>query len=325
MRVHPIDAVPSAAFVRQRPEPGSWWIAYRPRQLAVSKGFWIDLASAGLLDARVAGSKARLSDRGFDDLVYLPPVGESQEETWVEWYRCSIPFAVVQRAPGEEVPTDGAALVIFDLLLALLDGKLSRCDLLPSGTTVAWPLIAGVTDSERMARDWLPRLVARGTERVKAFTLHLTQRQRRRLAERLPESAFTALFHRSPGEDQVERRWARWIAHAGMSPFVERPSVPLAEPMASHRRAAGVLLEVGDLWIRLGRSPAEGQSFYRAAREVERSSHDLVRLAREENLGVFPWLQNRALEVVRDALLTAATPLRDTLRREYLEGDEAPL
>lgn len=324
MSPHSIEGA-SAALVRQRPEPGCWWIAYRPRQLAVSKGFWIDLASAGLLEARARGSKARLSARGFDDLVYLPPVEENEQETWLEWYRNSAPFAVIQRSPGQEVPANGAALVIFDLLLALLAGDLSSCDLLPSGATVAWPLIAGVTDSERLGNDWLPRLAARGTERVKASVLHLTQRERRRLAERLPESDFAALFHRSPRVDQVERRWAQWIAHAGMTPFVERPFVPLPESMAIHRRVAGILLEVGDLWLRLGRSPAEGQSFFRAAREVERSNHDLARLAREENLGVFPWLQGSALEVVREALLNAAAPLRDALRREYLQGDEAPL
>ncbi len=313
-----------AELVSVRPEPASWWIAYRPRALATPEAPWTDLASGGLLGGTPAGSKARLPGSEVDDLIYLPPAREESRAAWDRWYERWAALAVVQSSPKQSPPADGAALIVYDLLQALLEGDASVCDRLPFGATVAWPLIAGVTDSQGLAEKWLPRLAARETERVKAFTLQLSQRQRRDLAERLPEDAFSSLFHPPAGAERVERRWARWIARAGMSPFLERPHLALAEPLLSHRRLSGVLLEVGDLWLRLGRSALEGQAFFRAAREVERSSYDLVGAAREGNLGVFPWLEGSAIEVATETLISGSPVLLRVLRGEYLSDEVEP-
>ncbi|HKI86793.1 MAG TPA: helix-hairpin-helix domain-containing protein, partial [Thermoanaerobaculia bacterium] len=215
-------------------------------------------------------------------------------------------------------PIEGAALIVFDLLRCLLDGDLDKADLLPSGATVAWPLIPGLTDSEELALGWLPRLAARGVARVRAFTLQLTQGQRRKLAERLPESAFAPLFHPPVENGDRERAWAQWISSHGMGPFIERPAVPLPDPVATRRNVAGVLLEVADMLSRLGRSPLASQAYFRAAREIEGCARDLEGMARDGNLGILPWLDGEAEDLVRGVLLGGSAPLLAALRRDYL-------
>jgi hypothetical protein len=104
-----------------------------------------------------------------------------------------------------------------------------------------------------------------------------------------------------------------------MEPWMARPLPTGPAGQVRNRRLAETLALIGELWLRLGRAEARGQAFYRAARWVDRESHDLVVLAREGNLGVVTWLDEDSRAVVEEFATEEESTLLRELRRQYLE------
>jgi hypothetical protein len=232
-------------------------------------------------------------------------------------------------------------------------GELVAAPPAPNGAAAVWPLIPGLGDRPDGWRRGCERLAAAGYATVQPLALGLDPADRRRLAERAPESAYHDLFHRLP---PAERDFSRVAAGFGLAPFLRRPvterwpgarpdAPPAAEPPPgspvgsaagsitpaaaafSNRRLAGLLALAGELWLRVGRPEAQGQALFRAARWADDTGYDLAALAREGNLGVVAALDHTSRELIGAALEAAAAtdepgdpPLVTELLGEYLEG-----
>ena len=62
--------------------------------------------------------------------------------------------------PGDPFVQPKKGAVVYDLLPLLLEGDLGRLASLPSGATVVWPLIAGISNDPVLWQDGCGRLTA---------------------------------------------------------------------------------------------------------------------------------------------------------------------
>jgi hypothetical protein len=226
---------------------------------------------------------------------------------------------LIQLFPGEEskVPPVQGVTFVVDVLEPLMSGDLGRLDRVPSGGSVVWPLIPGITDDPFLWEEGCRRLAAAGARCAQGLAPVLSPADRHRLLEELenPDGAFEALFHKEPPS---ERDFARVAHRHGLAPFLPRP-VPRAPIVGRENRRIGeVLALIAELWLRLGKPVEQGQSFYRSARWIDETTYDVEALAREGNLAVIKTLDERSLEVVAEVVEMEASELLSELLSEYV-------
>ena len=308
------------ASVRQfLAEPGRLWIRSVPTAWPGVDGLWTHFASRGLGVAGEAPLPAMIVPP-IDGALYLPPVAPALEgELAVLIAACRDRGAalVVQRrvgAPG------AAAEDVLDLLAALLEQGAAALSGLETPCRIAvWPLIAGLTDG---VDDWqlgIEALVAAGVRTVVPIALELGPAERRRLAALTDESGYQRLFH---GAAPAERDFARCAAERGLAVFAPPPTLSNSPAEQFAQRVAADLLLAAELWLRLGRLESAGQELLRAARWTREAARDLRALAREGNLGVLPWLDERSRQLVLELAAGQPSTLLAELEREYLQGSE---
>ena len=305
-------------WLRQRPDPARLWIGVAPRGWPGPDGAWVDLAAGGLGRTAPGLEPSPPPPDLLDDLVYLPPVPPTlaglRDAVAGACLEAGAPV-LLQLRPGEAATVEGC-LPVYDLTESLLEQTLESLRGLPRRAAALWSLVADLTDGEALRRKGLERLAAGGIACVRGLALQLDPADRRRLAALGDEETFHRLFH---GEPPSEREFAR-AAHAmGLSPFVDRP-LPASPRLAANRRLGELMALVGELWLRLGRPEAQGQIFYRAARWIDRSEHDLAALCREGNLPVVSWLDDRSRQVIEEYVARGESLLLRELEAEYLSG-----
>jgi hypothetical protein len=323
------EAAARAKPVVQLPEPGRFWVRYVPRSWETPDRPWIHLAAARLGDWSRRGVRGpgpatleTLSEIPLDDVLYLPPVPSKRSGARDDLATARLVDGtpvLVHLFPGEEsrIPPVQGVTFVFDLLAVLLEGEMGKLDRLPTGASVAWPLVPALTDDPALWDEGCRRLASAGARCAQAVTPLLVPADRRRLLDELekPDDVFEPLFHREP---PAERDFARVAHRHGLDPFLPRP-LPRAPIVGRENRRIGeVLALVAELWLRLGRSPEQGQSFYRAARWVDETAYDLDALVREGNLGVIPALDDRSREVAVEVVEAGESELLEELLEEYL-------
>ncbi|MEM1182548.1 MAG: hypothetical protein AAGM22_29645 [Acidobacteriota bacterium] len=298
---HAVDGAPRARPVTQWPEPSRLWIASAPRTWRLTSELWCDLAIAelgGLQKPAVDIGMPDLDIEGVDDTIYIPPVDSSlisaRDELASELVEGGVPV-LLQIKPGETAPE--GVIAVYDLLRPLLDGEPERLAEIPKGTAAIWPLIPGISDYPEGWDEGFDYLQAVGVETVQPIILDLSPVARRKLAEGRSEEVFDALFHaRQDGRRQ--RAFASLASERGLKPFLARPEASTVVPrVLSNRKIAEQLALAGELWLRLGRAVGPGQALLRAARGAESTNRDLAGLAREKNLKVLDWLDNRSRDI----------------------------
>jgi hypothetical protein len=304
---------------RQRtPEPAWLWVRYAPRRWPPPARPWTDLAHGRLGaapgDRGTAPAGPPLADLAgapLDDVVWLPPVAAehaAERDRVAATHRDRGTPVLVQVLPGDAVPpalSEAGAVVLHDLLPALLTGDLAALASLPAGAVALWPLVAGRTDDAALWEEGCAALAAAGTAVVQTVLPRLTPADRRRLAEDAAESAFHRLFH---GPEPDERAFARVAAAHGLASFLRRPLPTPPRVGAAGRRIAGALHLAAELWLRLGRAPSQGQAFFRAARWIDASGYDPAALARDGNLGVVETLDDASRRFIEEAAETDGDP-----------------
>ena len=328
-------ANPKEAFRRpssQLPEPARFWVRFVPRTWDVPDRPWAHLGASRLGEWSREGAAAALAplpETLFNDVLYLPPVSPSKAEERDELASARLAEGIpvlVQLFPGDEsrIPPVQGVTFIFDLLAVLLKQDLKALESLPTGASVVWPLVPGLTDEPALWEEGCRALAAVGARCAQPLTLTLTPADRRRLLAEIaqPDDRFEALFHRQPPS---ERAFAQVAHRHGLDPFLARP-LPRA-PIAGreNRRIGEVLALAAELWLRLGRSVEQGQSLYRAARWVDETSYGLEALAREGNLAVIQALDELSREVIAEVVETGESKLLAELLAKYVgpEGEGA--
>ncbi|MCP3959610.1 MAG: hypothetical protein GY719_17310 [bacterium] len=315
---------PRVGIARQLPEPARFWIAHASRHWGAAAAPWTDLAGARLRDLEV-GPAATLPDldatgvdaTGLDDLFYLPPVAPElavDRDRWAARLIESGTPVLLQLAPGDEADVPGA-LIVHDLLRPLLAADVEPLARLAAGSTAVWPLIAGLTDSAELREAGCAALAAAGVACVQPLALELAPADRRRLAELTGGEAFDALFH---GAAPSERELSCYAASRGLAAFVPRPLLGGTPRQQRNRRLAAGLALAGELWARLDRPVSVGQGLLLAARGAENTSRDLVALAREGNLGVLDWIDDKSLEIAWEIEASGSSATVEALLEEYL-------
>lgn len=310
----------------QTPDLGRCWVRYAYRPWSGSSDLWLDLFSRALGRGPEAGFEPRELVRvaGFDDVVYLPPVPESQEgmrRELAERLGAVGAPVLVQCHPGDQ-PGYPGAVEIYDVLHAVAIEDPSRLDVIPAGAAVVWPLISGYTDDREDWEEGLQRLANKGVSCVQGIAAELSPADRRRVVEVSGDRGFERLFH---GPTPSERDFAATAHRLGLEPFLARPLPSAPTRLAHNRRLAEFLTSIGELWLRLGKAESRGQSFYRAGRWVDRENHDLMVLAREGNLGVVSWLDADSRGVIEEIATHDRSTLLAELRCEYLESAATPI
>ncbi len=239
-------------------------------------------------------------------------------DRWAASHVAAGSAVMVQLKLGEFAPE--GAIGLYDPLESLLLGHLDDLDQLPSGCTVVWPLIPGLTDDPKLWREGCLRMANAGVGRVQAQTLQLNPNQRRRLAVNAPEDAFHGLFHRSP---PAERDFDRIAHQCGLEVFAIRPVQEEFPRVASNRRLAAAMALAGELWLRLERPMRQGDDLFRAARWVDTAIQDVEALAREGNLAIVEAVQGLGREVLEQIVAQSPEPLLEELLAEYLGGEGA--
>jgi len=315
-----VRAVPRVA------EPASFWVRWAPAAWPARRRPWLDLARGGpgAGGRRAPDRVPEVTGGPFDDVLYLPPVPMDLAAGRDELARGHLARGtpvLAQCLAGDPLPPAGC-VVVHDLLPTLLDRDLDALAALPPGAVCAWPLLPGLTDPPELVSAGLDRLAAAGAAVVQPAVPRLAAAERRRLAESYgEEAAFDALFHGPPPDD---RRLAAAVAARGMAVFLQRPlpRPPLGGAVA--RRLAGILALVGEVWLRTGRTPSQGQAFFRAARWIDESGYDPEALAREGNLGVVGAVDPMSREVLEEAVASGEEPaLLTELLAEYCGGGKA--
>ena len=310
---------------------GAFWIRYRPRRWPHAARPWVDLAraSVGLPEAAPAASsplrQADLDAAPPDDVLYLPPCDDPDVAAQLAtWASRAVP-AVVQRRIGQ-APLGVSALQVWDPLAELLDDDRAWVEGVPAGAAVVWPLLPGLPPDEGVFQSACERLLERGVRVVQPLRLTPEAAALRALAELHPklEEDWERLFH---GDEVDERRFCATAASIGLEVKLQRPGLPGDEspgrPLARTGSPAGnraivtVLTEVGELWLRLGRSESSAQEFFSAARRAEQSPWELSALWRDGNLQVLDWLGSAPRQVVIEMLEDRECPTLDGLWREY--------
>lgn len=284
---------------------------------------WVDLASARLVAGAAAPVPPALDvSTAQDDLVYVPPVAlvhrAPRDRLVGELAAAGVP-TLVQLVPGEEPDwVQGPVATIhsvIDLTGPLLAGDLSRLTALPDQAWALWPLIPGITDDETMIADGCRRLAASGVRIVQPLAVEIAPSIAQQLATGRPAAVFDALFHGAP---PPERACAAIAGAHGLSVWPSRPETGGTERVRTNRRLAAALALSAELWLRLDRPQAAGQALYRAARGIESSTLDLAAVMREGNLRVLDFVDERAAEILEQAV-TGEEPKRlRELRAAYV-------
>ena len=296
--------------VPQLPEPARFWVAAAPRTWRAVDRLWTHVGAMTLAGLRKRSTEGvpELAVEDVDDLFYVPPVAEdfvAERDHLVDLLGQAAVPSLVQLSPGETPPEHQGVIALYDLLVPLLAGDYDELAVLPEGAVAVWPLVPGITDDPTRWEEALEVLALRKVAVVQPQTLELNAMARRRLAEGRGDDVFDALFHGRGGFG--ERSFARHVHQAGLSPFFERPVAACAtDRQQGNRAVAAKLALAGELSLRLGHSVAAGQAYFRAARGAETTSHDLRALAREKNLKVLDWLDDRSLRMVEEMLVDAS-------------------
>lgn len=312
------DRARGLRFETRVPEPANGWVRWSPASWPGTARIWWDVGARKLGDTPnvdvvldVGGGLT------LEDTVYLPPVSEAAEVS-----RRQLAADLVGRGlpvlwhdfPGGAQSPPGVVLIV-DLLAALLDRDLSCLQRVPEGATALWPLIAGYTDQHELWHEGLERLREARVSTVVGVTGELRPEDRRRIVEASVIDGFEALFHR---QAPSERAFARAVNEFGLFPWLDRPLPVGSPPLRENRRLAGVLVSIGDLWLRMDKGEGRAQAYFRAARWIEREKMDIRALTREGNLDIVGWLDSESREVLRDWVTTGHSTLLERLRVEYL-------
>ncbi len=309
-------------LVEQMPDPGHAWVRYRLRPWPAAPGLWLDLSSCSLGRERPAApAEIDLAAlRELDDVLYLPPTapadGELRQQI-LAGVGDQGPPILLQSLPGE--PAAGRAAVdlqVIDVLHPVVTGDWQQLQQIPASATVLWPLVAGYSDEPGQWKQGLEILASIGVGAVRGVAADLAPADRRRVVELAGDRGFERLFH---GPTPDERAFAATVYRTGMRPFLGRPLPAAPSRLTHNRHLAGILLAIGELWLRLGRQESRGQAFFRAARWTDRESHDLMLLTREGNLGVVSWLDPESRQVIEEVAAEGRAGLLDELEAEYLD------
>ena len=307
------------------PEPARFWIRFAPKRWPAPDSPYLDL-----VDRRVCwpGDEAAIAlpepPSGHLDLVYLPPVPRrrrAERERWIVDLERAGGAALVEVDPDEAAEPAATGTRILNLLPLLLGAEPTTLTELPPEIAVVMPLLPGLSATPADWNPWLTALAAAGRRAVLGVLVELTPSDRRRLADCTGESRWEAIFH---GDPPALRDFARAADAAGLDPFPPRPRLFLPPRRVRNRDLASALAQVGELWLRLGRSEAEGQALLAAARHVEATPLDLAALAREGNLEVISWLSPRARDLVAEKVASGRYPLLDELHSAYLAPEGEP-
>lgn len=306
-------AAGSGASVRDfRPEPARFWIRFGPPRGWSCDRPWVDLATGKL--GRISGwtPLSGWPPASLGDVTYCPPSRESFQAP-----ERGPNLFLLQLFPGQVVPP--RVWAVYDILEELISGKMDHLEDVVGGSSVVWPLLSGLTDTEELWEDGLDRLVGAGVHHVQPMALDLTPADRRYLAERAESAAFDRLFHAA---SPSERAFSSFAAQLGIEAFAERPQPELPQRVLVRRRVSAALAMTAELSLRTGGSEPRAQALFVAARNVEREDVDLEALVREGNLGVLPWLDDESRSIVTLTLSGEAGDAVDELRRLYVAGGD---
>jgi hypothetical protein len=321
------------------PLPSRFWIRHLPRRWPEAEEPRLDLYEHRIVWPPGVGSRPAPGDRlpavaALADVALVPPVRKDRtrerSNLVLDLIAARVPvldqFSVLDadsEAPG--------ATVVADLLSALLEGNPALIDELPEQAWIVVPLLPALSSTPESWAALLQRAAARRPSAVLGVAPELTPLDRRRLVERLGEEQFEAIHHTQVEEGagrRLERAFAGAVARAGLPAFVQRPPAELPPRLARNRVLATVLAECGELWLRVGRSEAEGSALLAAARHFESAAVaglDLAALSREGNLAHLGFLSPLALQVIASVAgqsgLLASPPLLAELRGEYTAGE----
>ena len=259
------------------------------------------------------------------DLLYVPPVDPPLEEARAELIRtlaASGTPLLVQYSPGAPLPpaVDGAAVVV-DVLDEILCQSLDGLDSLPSGCSLAWPLLAGLSDDRDLLDRSFSQCAAAGVVCVQTVALSFSARDRQQLVAEsgATDELFDSLFHRRPPS---EREVAAMAAHHGLRSFFRRP------PQAASRRErnlelAEMLALAGELWLRLGRSEVGAQDLFRASRWAAETPVEVRAVALEGNLGVVDWVAGEVTELILEWASSGGSTRLEQWLTEYADDAKA--
>jgi len=293
----------AGALLRERPpDPWHGWVRHAPARWPGPRGPWIDLA-AGALGESAGGPEllAALEGPRLEDLLYLPPV---PPELAVARDRLAARHAargtpvLVQLLPGDPPPSVPSAgiVVVWDLLAVALGDRGAVALDGVGGAGALWPLAPGLADETRLEAV-ASSVAAAGLAALLGVPVELSGRDRRDLGESMSEERYLRLFH---GDAPSAAPLARAAARHGLLPLLPRPLPRPPLRGAGNLRAAELLASCAELSLLLGEPESRAQALLRAARFAEREAHDLAALARDGNLGVLPWLDGEARELVAE-------------------------
>lgn len=268
------------------PEPSTLWIDAAPRSRSRRRHLRLDPRTRDLAGIGRRPPLARARPPHGPSTVYLAEEGgasdrKTESAEVVAWCDTTATALLRHVEPGEEHPATGVALV--DGLSAVVEGRWDALSEAPRHAVVLWPLLAGIGDSAEALSVGLDAATASGPRAVVGLLPELSRRARRVLSEQYGETVFDALFHPRPARP---RAFAAACAERGLD-FLP-PRLIEVGPRRLERAVAAELALVADLLVGLGASPAEAQRFYRAARWVEATPHDLADLLGHDNLAIVP-------------------------------------
>jgi hypothetical protein len=317
------------------PLPSRFWIRHLPRRWPEAEEPRLDLHEHRIVWPQTASHKTPAGERmpsptALVDVALVPPVRKDRTREKanlvVDLVAARVPVVDQVCTLDVETPAAGAT-VVADLLSALLEGNPALIDELPEQAWIVLPLLPVLSDTPATWPALLERAAARRPSAVVGVAPELTPLDRRRLVERLGEEHFEAIHHTHAEEGvgrRLERAFASAVARAGLPAFLQRPPAELPPRLLRNRVLATVLAECGELWLRVGRSEAEGAALLAAARHFESAAVaglDLAALSREGNLAHLGFLSPLALQVIAtvagQSVLLASPPLLAELRAEY--------
>jgi hypothetical protein len=314
------------------PLPSRFWIRHLPRQWAEADEPRLDLYEHRIVWPAAAGVHPPKGERlpavaRLSDVALVPPVREARTRERgnliVDLIAARVPVLDQFSSLDAENP-EASATLVADLLSAVLDGNLEMIDDLPAQAWVVVPLLPALSSAAEGWAGLLRRVASRRPLAVVGVAPELSPLDRRRLVERLGEEHFEAIHHSLTEEGagrRLERAFAAAVFAAGLPAFLERPAAELPPRLARNRALATLLAECGELWLRVGRSEAEGTALLAAARHFESAAVaglDLAALSREGNLAHLGFLSPLALSVIASA--AGQAPLLAELRSEYVSG-----
>lgn len=322
------------------PLPSRFWIRHLSRRWPEGDEPRLDLyehrivwpPAPGQRQPAVAGVRFPVVT-ALADVALVPPVRKDltreRSNLVLDLSAARVPVLDQFSQPDAESLAAGTTPVA-DLLSVLLGGNLEQLDEFPERAWIVVPLLPVASDTPAIWTEILQLAAARQPLAVVGVAPELSPIDRRRLVDRLGEEHFEAVHHGSSGDSSgrhLERAFAAAVVRAGLPAFVERPLAQLPPRLARNRVLATVLAECGELWLRVGRSEAEGAALLAAARHLESAAVaglDLAALSREGNLAHLGFLSPLALSVIDRAAVPAAESARGgllaELRAEYLAG-----